>query len=146
MNRAWQGWKTPQGGTAVTCAAERGHTGCVTALANLGADLETRTPDGSTALILAAQNGHLSSLKALVTHGADANVVTSDGRTGLIAATIGGHVPCIRALIAAGADQGSSTALKIAREKGNEQAAEMLKLGIYVRAKSMWGPPRAGRF
>ena len=57
-----------------------------------------------------------------------------------------GHVPCIRALIAAGADQGSSTALKIAREKGNDEAAEMLKLGTYVRAKSMWGPPRAGRF
>jgi ankyrin repeat protein len=77
----------PRGGmTAVMYAARQGQLAAVTALAEVGADLNAVDPEGSTALVIAIINAHYDVAARLVEKGADPNVGDSAGMAALYAA------------------------------------------------------------
>jgi ankyrin repeat protein len=88
--------------------------------------VEERTP-----LMGAARGGHLDVVKALIALGADVNAKTRDGRMPVIPAVENGHVEVVRLLLEKGADVTNRAigrpALKIARKKGREEIAELLR-------------------
>ena len=123
-------------GPAVAAAAEKGHTEVMEALLRLGCDPNALDQYGATALRLAAGLGHGSVVGALLEHGgADLDTVNSSGYTALIWAAWSGHANCVEALLTAGADRTlratggedeGKTALDIAEERGEGEAADFL--------------------
>jgi ankyrin repeat protein len=101
--------------TALMCACNDGHVGCVLALIEAKADIEARCWDdsvdqclrGHTALTIACWVGHRDCAVALID--ARANIDHMQGangghRTALMLSCDGGHDDCVLALLRAGAD------------------------------------------
>ena len=88
------------GDTALTVAAEHGHTDVVNALAGThGANVDAANRDGWTALMYAAWQGHTAVVNALAgTHGANVDAVNRDGKTALMLAAEHGHTDIVNAL------------------------------------------------
>ena len=84
-------YKDESGYTALSLAAENGHTEIVQALIDQGADLNIQNEDGNTALIRAAINGHTETAKLLIDQGADLNIQNNLGKTAQSIATENGH-------------------------------------------------------
>jgi len=77
----------PRGGmTALMYAARQGQINGVTALADVGANLNEVDPEGSTALVIAIINAHYEVAARLVEKGADPNVGDAAGMAALYAA------------------------------------------------------------
>jgi len=77
----------PRGGmTALMYAARQGQINAVTALADVGANLNEVDPEGSTALVIAIINAHYEVAARLVEKGADPNVGDAAGMAALYAA------------------------------------------------------------
>ena len=83
---------TSSGGTSLTCASWKGHTGVIRLLCSHGAAVNISTtavnsiaasPAHATPLMLAARGGHLAAVLALLEHGADKLAVDSAGLTAL---------------------------------------------------------------
>ena len=118
------------GATPLHLAAERGHTGCVQALAAAGASLNA-AHSGFTALFLATQNGHTRCVQALIAAGADLNAVrTSDLASPLYIAAHDGHTGCLKALLAGGANIHGGclifTPLFVATQNGHSDCVQAL--------------------
>lgn len=92
------------GTTALMQAARYGHTACLTALLEAGAEPNAATDGGMTACMLAVSSGHLSCLEALLDAGADASAVSiCNQETAVHIAARYGDFRNLRALLAAGA-------------------------------------------
>jgi uncharacterized protein len=77
----------PRGGmTALMYAARQGRLAAVTALAEVGADLDAVDPEGTTALVIAIINAHYDVAAALAEAGADPNIGDAAGMAALYAA------------------------------------------------------------
>jgi ankyrin repeat protein len=72
--------------TPLMYAARDGAIDAVRALADSGANLNSKDPVGTTALTLAIQNGHFDTAVALLEKGADPNIVDDSGMSPLYAA------------------------------------------------------------
>lgn len=77
----------PAGGlTPLLYAAREGCLGCVRALLDAGADIDTTDPDGATPLLVALLNAHFELANLLIERGANINAPDSWGRRPLMAA------------------------------------------------------------
>jgi ankyrin repeat protein len=77
----------PRGGmTALMYAARQGQLDGVTALADVGADLDAVDPEGSTAMVIAVINAHYEVAARLAEKGADPNIGDAAGMAALYAA------------------------------------------------------------
>jgi ankyrin repeat protein len=77
----------PRGGwTPLMYAARQGAMEAVTALADVGADVNLTDPDGTTALVLAIINAHYDVAQVLLERGADPNLEDGAGMGALYAA------------------------------------------------------------
>lgn len=92
------------GRTVLMCAAAAGAAECVSALAELGADVNAAVSAGITALMFAADSGASDCVSALVKHGADVNAASFVGTTALMFAVQQKDEQSVQALIKAGAD------------------------------------------
>jgi ankyrin repeat protein len=83
----------PRGGmTALMYAARQGQINAVTALAEVGADLNLGDPEGCTAIMIAIINAHFDVAARLAEKGADSNVADNAGMTALYAAVDMAHL------------------------------------------------------
>ena len=77
----------PRGGmTALMYAARQGQLNAVTALADVGANLNVVDPEGSTAIVIAIINAHYEVAARLAEKGADPNIGDAAGMAALYAA------------------------------------------------------------
>ncbi|HET9215327.1 MAG TPA: ankyrin repeat domain-containing protein [Terriglobia bacterium] len=77
----------PRGGmTAAMYAARQGRLAAITALADVGADLNAADPEGSTAIVIATINAHYDVAARLAEKGADPNIADAAGMAALYAA------------------------------------------------------------
>ena len=93
-----------KGGTTLICAAVNGHSGCISAWLESGADVNKSDRDKNTALIWAATRNNFECVELLLRSGADVNKATTDNRTALHIAANNGHVVSLNLLIKRGAD------------------------------------------
>lgn len=121
--------------TALMRAVESDRADTVKILLAHGADPLLADLTGWTAIHYAAKDGHRQSLEVLVAYGVDVNLHigegTHAGQTPLIAAAYFGHVRTLTWLLEHGADPALSdrygyTALRLAHERGNEDAVTVL--------------------
>eukprot|EP00026_Physarum_polycephalum_P007955 Phypoly_transcript_08028.p1 GENE.Phypoly_transcript_08028~~Phypoly_transcript_08028.p1 ORF type:complete len:391 (+),score=73.79 Phypoly_transcript_08028:224-1396(+) len=125
--------------TALHFAAQRGYTGAVMDLVDLGAQVNALDKNGATPLHLASKNGHTETASMLITLGASVELLDSENLTPLCAATTYGHVETASALVALGGDVGPQcrtrsgvyahvprSALEIARDQGDEEMVRQL--------------------
>lgn len=125
--------------TVLMCAAASGATGCVTALAELGADVNAVDFQGRTALMCAAASGSADCVTALVKLGVDVNAADSHGSTALRYAIDDENAETAQALIKAGASIDDDF-LHSATERGNVRIARLLtEAGAAMRAKAEQG-------
>jgi ankyrin repeat protein len=81
------GTALPRGGmTALMYAARQGQLNAVTALADVGANLNAIDPEGSTAMVIAIINAHYEVAGRLAEKGADPNIGDAAGMAALYAA------------------------------------------------------------
>jgi ankyrin repeat protein len=81
------GTALPRGGmTALMYAARQGQLNAVTALADVGANLNVVDPEGSTAMVIAIINAHYELAARLAEKGADPNIGDAAGMAALYAA------------------------------------------------------------
>jgi len=118
--------------TALAAAAFAGNCSLIRSLVKHGADLHQDDRYGMTAVHEAASMGHEDAVRTLLDLGADLESKTSYGNTALMMAAACGNCDVVRLLLARGADinhcdNRGDTALMIAEEKGEEQAAEILR-------------------
>lgn len=91
--------------TPLLRASMNGHTDCVEALINAGANVEAQNVRGNTALIGAAFGGHDKIVELLLQAGADVNLPNKRNETPLLLACgQKGHISCVELLIKAGAN------------------------------------------
>merc|ERR1719281_472399 len=81
-------------------ASQNGHTECVQALLEKGANAnQINEQNGTFPLLLAAQDGHTECVQTLLEKGANANQINEqDGIFPLLQAAQNGHTECVQAL------------------------------------------------
>ena len=77
-------------------AARQGQLAAVTALAEVGADLNAVDPEGSTAMVIAVINAHFEVAARLAEKGADPNIGDAAGMAALYAAVDMKHLGSVR--------------------------------------------------
>src|ERR1043166_5230397 len=121
------------GHTQLMRAALAGDLKTVKMLLKSGADPNDRNDEGRTALMFAAINRETSCAKELLRYGAEVNVVANDGGTALLLAASEGDTGLVEILLRKGADVSAkfhktkSTALKLAKEHGYDEIADLLQ-------------------
>ncbi len=119
------------GVSALIKAIDAGHTDCVEALLQAGADANEQTSPGYTPLYRAAEQGHTDCMRLLLRHGAAVNAL-SNRHTALFAAASAGLEEGVSLLLEAGADPDicetadNHTALFKATEKGHASCVTLL--------------------
>lgn len=125
-----------RGWTALTLAAQAGHTEIVKMLAGHGADLRQTSPYGQTMLSLAAGGGHHDLLRHLLqsdrecrpagtaASATDLEATNKGGWTALVLGALGGHLETVQMLIENGANPrqiapDGRTILILAAQSGN---------------------------
>jgi ankyrin repeat protein len=96
-------YRSPDGWTAVTCAAAAGEEATVRLLLEWGAEVND---ERQSALREAVRGGHADVVELLLSMGADVDAQPAGGETPLMAAAAAGQVEIARQLLAAGADSG----------------------------------------
>ncbi len=86
--------------TALTLAANKGHTEVVKTLLAHKANIEAKDNNGNTALTLAANKGHTEVVKTLLAHKANIEAKDNNGYTALTLAAYQGHVEVVKTLLA----------------------------------------------
>ncbi|KAK6337488.1 hypothetical protein TWF730_002887 [Orbilia blumenaviensis] len=118
--------------TALSWAAENGHTAVVELLADRGADLEAKNGYNQTALSWAAKNGHTAVVELLADRGADLEAKDDiSNQTALSWAAENGHTAVVELLADRGADLEvkdgyNRTALSWAAKNGHTAVVELL--------------------
>lgn len=151
--------KDDAGDTALHEAARANELEALIELIDLGAEVDVRNKLGATPLIVASHKGHKSICKALINAGAAVKGEKSLMRGGyspLHAAAANGSTECLQDLIDAGASirhsasesslkNGSATALELAEESGQPEAARMLRNASVTEFEKygMWGNPNS---
>jgi ankyrin repeat protein len=120
------------GRTPLMVAASEGLEAALDVLVRKGAKATTAGDRLMTPLHEASANGHTRIVVRLVELGANVNAETQDGVTPLMCAAAWGHLESAKTLLALGADctkldSTGATALDIAREKGEDEVAEMME-------------------
>jgi len=120
-------------GTALECAAERGHLEVIKSLLmepQTRAKIDHETLEGNTALCKAARRNQVEAGKLLIDYGAEVNYITKFGNTALIVAVEAGHAEMCRMLLEnhASADKPTriGSARDIALQTGNRNIIEIL--------------------
>jgi ankyrin repeat protein len=103
-----------------------------------GANPNTAGRGGETALMMASYFGYEEAARLLIEHKADVDFTDKLGNTALMRAAAGNYVDAIPLLLKAGADvrarnAGGATALDLARQSGNQAAAELLSAAALTR-------------
>lgn len=111
--------------TALSSAAEKGHTEVVEALAEHKAKLNAQDSRGWTAMMHAAYHRREGAIRVLINHGADVDRVNNDGYSALMYAAERGHEECVELLVGANANAGlrnrhGRTALSLAIYNGHD--------------------------
>lgn len=119
------------GRSPLQIAAFKGSLKIVKTLVQNGASVHYREPYNITALHEAAGNGHTAVVKYLLSVGADINAETKDKVTPLMCAAAWGYLEAVKCLLENGADRTKTdirggTAADIAREKGENDAADLI--------------------
>jgi len=119
------------GAVPVFVASLNGHTSCVQALLEAGADANiARTSDGATALLVACQHGFARIVELLLQGGSHVNHADNDGSTPIMMACEYGHYSCAAALVNARANLTSSrkgqTPLDVAEARGHEAIVRLI--------------------
>jgi ankyrin repeat protein len=125
------------GRTALVCAASKGHTATVNALAgtyNANVEAVTINHNGTTALMYAARNGHTATVNALAgTYNANVEAVDRVfGQTALMLAAKNGHTDTVNALAGTysanveAVNRNGWTALMIAAQMGHTATVNAL--------------------
>uniref|UniRef100_A0A8C1B9J1 Ankyrin repeat domain 28b n=1 Tax=Cyprinus carpio carpio TaxID=630221 RepID=A0A8C1B9J1_CYPCA len=126
--------RTPQGHTALSLAAFKGHVECVDILISQGASMMLKDyTHKRSAVHSAAINGHSECLRLLI-HNTDQQTVSirdGKGQTPLMLAVLGGHTDCVYLLLSEGAsvearDKWGRTALHRGAVMGHEACVEAL--------------------
>jgi len=123
------GARGPDGRTALALASQKGHLNVVKLLLDKGAEAD----DGAS-LWLASAKGHLAVVALLLSKGADPNQADlTTEETALMAAAHGGYASVVKLLLQNGADawpktEKGWTALSRAKEKGNKEVMDLLKM------------------
>ncbi|KAH8170601.1 protein kinase domain-containing protein [Sarocladium implicatum] len=123
--------KGTDGETPLIRAASLGHGGNVSALLELGANVDATDSNGETALERAASEGHISVVEKLLQGGANVNAKAAASWTALMSAVSSGSIEVVRLLVEANADLAAQTdwgdsALSIAMRNGQESIATFL--------------------
>ncbi|MCB1933888.1 MAG: ankyrin repeat domain-containing protein [Candidatus Accumulibacter sp.] len=116
---------TPDGSSALLCAAGRGDAAAAQALLARGADVDHANSLGETAIHHAVPNADHACLLTLLDAGADVDEETSDGWTALMIAARLGHPDALHLLLSRGArcdarTVGGATALILAADGRSE--------------------------
>ncbi|MEB3195988.1 MAG: ankyrin repeat domain-containing protein, partial [Candidatus Sericytochromatia bacterium] len=138
---------TVQGGDHVLLmAAQEGMETLAERRLGHGASIESQDALGRTPLILAARNNHLAVVRLLLRLGADAAHTDLAGHTAVSWAVLRGHVQVTHAIL--GHLKGSQDyagqvylALQAAKERGDEQTAEMVRTRYGDIDTPPWLPP-----
>jgi ankyrin repeat protein len=96
---------TDMGSTALIFASNRGHSGVVALLLEVGAKMGAKTFEGANPLIMAVVEGHSSTVRLLLEAGAETNEVDNRGISPLMWAAHMGRAEIVRLLLDAGADR-----------------------------------------
>lgn len=128
-NRANIRAQTSWGDSAMSLAAQKGHTAVVGRLIAAGGPVDQ---PGWSALLYAAMEGHVETVKLLLGKGANPDSRAPSQLTPLMIASRNGHIDVVRALLAAKADPNAQndrgdTALKWAQDSQNTDIGELLK-------------------
>lgn len=120
------------GATAITIAAENGHTNIVDFLIKHGADIESADNGGWTALLIATSKGQQWAAFLLIEKGANVNIQNKRGSTPLTFAAENGLSEIARKLIQAEADvnhqlPNGKAPLDLARKNSHDDIVAMLK-------------------
>jgi ankyrin repeat protein len=121
------------GHTQLMRAALAGDLKTVKMLLKSGSDPNERNDEGRTALMFAAINRETSCAKVLLRYGAEVNAVANDGGTALLLAASEGDTELVRIFLSKGADVSAKfkktekTALKLAKERGYDEIADLLQ-------------------
>jgi len=119
------------GRTPLMVAASQGLLSVAELLVRHGASVQTTGIRQMTPLHEAASNGQAAMVKYLLYQGAQVDAETTDGATPLMCAAAWGSIEVLQLLLKSGAnrtktDRTGSTASEIAREKGEDQSAELI--------------------
>uniref|UniRef100_A0A672L4H5 Ankyrin repeat domain 28 n=1 Tax=Sinocyclocheilus grahami TaxID=75366 RepID=A0A672L4H5_SINGR len=127
--------RTPQGHTALSLAAFKGHVECVDILISQGASMMMKDYTHKRSTIhFSAMNGHSECLRLLI-HNTEQqtaiNIRDGKGQTPLMLAVLGGHTDCVYILLSEGAsvearDKWGRTALHRGAVMGQEACVEAL--------------------
>jgi len=122
---------------AVTTAAISGHLDVLSALLDVGLDVNARDQDGCTALIAAAAMDDDAPIRFLISRGADVNAEAPGSVTALVEAAAADSVKIIQVLLDAGADlhsQGWYAAARAISSYHYRSMDMMLRAGVDVNA------------
>jgi len=127
---------TPDGSTALICAADRGHLSVVECLLAHQAKVDHQYLWGNTALRHAAGGGHEAVVQCLLDHGAQVDRMNQKKSTALLLAADRGHLSVVECLLAHQAtvdhqDQEGNTALMHASFFGYREIVDCL---LYYKA------------
>lgn len=128
-NRANVRAQTSWGDSAMSLAAQKGHTAVVRRLIEGGGPVNQ---SGWSAILYAAMEGHVDTVKLLLEKGANPDSRAPSQLTPLMIASRNGHIDVVRSLLAAKADPNAKndrgdTALKWALASQNTDIGELLK-------------------
>lgn len=120
------------GATALGFAIEGKRYDVVTALLNLGANVNAQSYTRATSLITAAAQNDIEMARILLDAGADINMCNMHNKSALFAAVQMGHPEMVKLLLDSGADVNirdfqSKTAFMHASQKGHTKIIEMLR-------------------
>ena len=124
---------TASGPGALVAAAEQGDLAAVKQLLASGVSANATDATGVTPLLMGALSGHAEVVAALLAAGAKGDTAnTQSGGTALMAAALNGHVAVVEKLLAAkvnvaAKNKGGTTALDIARVKGQSAVVKLLE-------------------
>lgn len=128
-NRASLRARTSWGDTALSLAAQKGHTDVVRRLIQGGGEVNQ---PGWSAILYAAMEGHVDTVKLLLEKGANPDSRAPSQLTPLMIASRNGHIDVVRVLLAAKADPNAKndrgdTAIKWALDAQNTDIGDLLR-------------------
>uniref|UniRef100_A0A1I7RHD0 ANK_REP_REGION domain-containing protein n=1 Tax=Bursaphelenchus xylophilus TaxID=6326 RepID=A0A1I7RHD0_BURXY len=114
--------------TALTIAADKGHSSFVDILLDHNAAIDVRNKKGCTPLFLACSGGHLPTVKSLILKGADPDAMDNRKTLPLVAAFRKGHLEVVEYMVCHVTQfPNDSECLRFYKSCGDEEAASKIK-------------------